>query len=183
MEISQLISGQVCDAAAEDCPLDQQRFLILYQQTARPLFAYLLRASGDADVARDLLQESYCRLLGSKPPAMDEAQTKSYLFRIATNLLADRWRARESTLPIASEPTTEQNLDGQCDLRGAFHELKPKERQLLWLAYVEGANHNEIAHILRLRPASIRQLLLRARRKLASMLRPAAQKTDQKVPT
>jgi RNA polymerase sigma-70 factor, ECF subfamily len=180
LELSQLMSGRVSEAAEESCQLDEHKFFLLYQQTARPLFSYLVRAAGNADVARDLLQESYCRLLASKPPAMDQAQTKSYLFRIATNLLADRWRSREAGSERASEGATlDQGFEAQCDLRSAFRELKPKERQLLWLAYVEGASHKEIAQWTRLRPASIRQLLLRARRKLASMLEPRARKRNQ----
>jgi RNA polymerase sigma-70 factor (ECF subfamily) len=46
---------------------------------------------------------------------------------------------------------------------------------LLWLAYVEGANHKEIAKSTGLRAGSIRLLLFRARRKLADMLRHRAE--------
>jgi RNA polymerase sigma-70 factor (ECF subfamily) len=41
----------------------------------------------------------------------------------------------------------------------------------MWLAYVEGADHCEIAETLGLREASVRVLLFRARRKLAHLLR------------
>jgi len=48
--------------------------------------------------------------------------------------------------------------------------LKPRERAMLWLAYAEGASHREIAAILGLRPASLKLLLFRARRRLAVLL-------------
>ena len=57
------------------------------------------------------------------------------------------------------------------DVRLAFEQLKPRERQLLWLAHVEGFDHREIARLTGLRAASIRVLLFRARRELASVLR------------
>jgi hypothetical protein len=48
-----------------------------------------------ADVANDLLRETYCRFLTSGKVELTEA--KPYLFRIATNLLHDRWRKGEDT--------------------------------------------------------------------------------------
>ena len=48
--------------------------------------------------------------------------------------------------------------------------LKARERAMLWLAYAEGASHREIAEVLGLRPASMKLLLFRARRKLAALL-------------
>jgi RNA polymerase sigma-70 factor (ECF subfamily) len=120
-----------------------------------------------------VLQESYCRLLAAKLPEMDEAQTRSYLFRIATNLLRDRWRRNEET---ATEEVTGAagrvtNPADQASMRQAFERLKLRERELLWLAYVEGASHKEIADRTGLRPGSIRLLLYRARRKLAGLIR------------
>jgi RNA polymerase sigma-70 factor, ECF subfamily len=41
---------------------------------------------------------------------------------------------------------------------------------MLWLAYAEGASHQEIASVLGLRPASMKLLLFRARRRLAALL-------------
>jgi len=53
-----------------------------------------------------------------------------------------------------------------------FEQLRPQQRQLMWLAYVEGAEHREIAAALGLRQGSVRVLLHRARRKLAALLGP-----------
>jgi RNA polymerase sigma-70 factor (ECF subfamily) len=50
-------------------------------------------------------------------------------------------------------------------------ELKPRERELLWLAYVEGSSHREIAQLSGLREQSVRGLLFRARARLAALLR------------
>jgi len=46
--------------------------------------------------------------------------------------------------------------------------LKPRERDLLWLAYAQGSSHKEIAQVLGLKAASIKLLLFRARRRLAA---------------
>lgn len=63
------------------------------------------------------------------------------------------------------------HLESRVGLRKAFQQLKMRERQLLWLAYVEGSNHKEIAALTGLRHTSVRLLLFRARRKLANLIR------------
>ena len=52
-----------------------------------------------------------------------------------------------------------------------FRELKPREQTLLWLAYVEGFEHREIAAALQLSERSVRVLLFRARKSLAGALK------------
>jgi RNA polymerase sigma-70 factor, ECF subfamily len=162
------------DDAANSLRTAEADFRLLYERSAPKLFAYLLRVSGERAVAEDLLQETYCRFLLSKAPEMNDAQQQSYLFRISTNLLRDRWRRhRESPLPEnLPEPTSgPPHMDRQLELRQAFQQLKVRERQLLWLAYVEGSNHKEIARATGLGHKSVRLLLFRARRKLASLIR------------
>jgi RNA polymerase sigma-70 factor (ECF subfamily) len=56
-------------------------------------------------------------------------------------------------------------------LARALEGLKPRERELLWLAYAEGASHKEIAQVLGVRAGSVRLLLFRARRKVMKVLR------------
>jgi len=146
-------------------------FRVFYSRTNRPLWAYLLRVSGRRDVADDLLQETYCRFLAAELPEMDSSQSRSYLFRIATNLLRDRWRRGEVTAAISpTDHSYADDLEARTDVRRAFEQLKQRERQLLWLAYVEGFDHKEIAHLTGLSAASIRVLLFRARRQLARTL-------------
>jgi len=48
--------------------------------------------------------------------------------------------------------------------------LRPRDRAMVWLAYVNGSSHEEIAATLGLKTASIKMLLFRARRRLASLL-------------
>ena len=160
--------------------MDDEAFAAFYQRTARPLWAYLARVSGNASLADDLLQESYLRFLGAAYPWKDgEVACRRYLFRIATNLLRDHWRRPSSTpledLPEAALSFVDENAAERIDsaklLAPAFARMSPRERQLLWLAYAEGATHNEIAEITGLGSASIRILLFRARRKLARVLK------------
>lgn len=171
IELLEPVADSVANPA--DLPsVNQDDFRVFYNRTNRPLWAYLLRVSGRRDVADDLLQESYCRFLAARLPQMDAAQSRSYLFRIATNLLHDRWRDKQAceVFGPADQPRKD-DLEMRADVRRCFERLKPRERQLLWLAHVEGFDHKEIARLTGLRVASVRVLLFRARAQLAAVLR------------
>ena len=53
----------------------------------------------------------------------------------------------------------------------SFKLLKPRERILLWLAYVEGYSSKEIAEVTKTKENSIKVQLFRARKELANILR------------
>jgi RNA polymerase sigma-70 factor (ECF subfamily) len=162
----------------EQTAAGEEGFKRLYEATSRPLWGYLHHASGRPDVADDLLQETYCRFLLRQAPAMDEAQTRSYLFRIATNLLHDRYRSRDdAALEEPAECGVETDQEARLDVQAAMRQLKPRERELLWLAYVEGMSHAEIAAATGLGAMSIRILLYRARQKASEFLRPQRMKS------
>jgi RNA polymerase sigma-70 factor (ECF subfamily) len=159
---------------AQTGALDEASFRVLYDATSQPIRAYLLHVCRRPDVADDLLQETWCRYLMHRRTDMDESQTRSYLFRIATNLIHDRGRSRvESMLADIPEQGRAPNIETRLDVRSTLRQLKPRERELLWLAYVEGMNHEEIAAATGLRALSIKILLFRARRKAAHLLNPA----------
>jgi RNA polymerase sigma-70 factor (ECF subfamily) len=152
---------------------NESAFRVFYEQTATALLRYLIGITRTPDIAEDVLQETYCRFLTAQLPNMDDRQTRNYLFRIATNLIRDRWRRSEETSgtdDLVETPVSAPHLERCLGVRQAFDRLKPRERQLLWLAYVEGSSHREIAEHTGLQPGSIRLLLFRARRKLADLI-------------
>jgi RNA polymerase sigma-70 factor (ECF subfamily) len=161
--------------------MEAEAFAGFYERSARPLWAYLARVSGDPALADDLLQESYIRFLCAAHPQDGEVAARRYLFRIGTNLLRDHWRRPRpaSIEEIAEErmqvADTSAGSEAAAMLGPALARLRPRERQLLWLAYAEGYSHREIAEIMGFASASVRLLLFRARRKVAGLLRePAA---------
>jgi RNA polymerase sigma-70 factor (ECF subfamily) len=153
--------------------MDEEPFQSLYDATARPIHAYLLAVTGQRDLADDVLQEVYFRFFQRQLTEKSFADTRRYLFRIATNLLRDRWRRRkEEQWPTGFDQGRSYDVDARLDVRQALKALKPRDRELLWLAYVEGMSHAEIAMITGLNEPSIRPLLFHARRKAAGLLRP-----------
>jgi RNA polymerase sigma-70 factor, ECF subfamily len=162
--------------AASELPMDNDAFAQFYERSARSLWAYLSRVSGDAALADDLTQESYVRLLCAARPDEGEVASRRYLFRIATNLLHDHWRRPKSRsieeLPeeLFAKGDDWANLDSKVILGRAMATMRPRDRQLLWLAHAESYTHREIAEITGLGAASVRLLLFRARRKITQRL-------------
>ena len=179
------------DASADAVPLemDEEAFRGFYDRTARTLRAYLARVTGDAGLADDLLQESYYRFLRARGHYEGDAHRRNALFRIATNLVHDS-RRRARTGPVVmhtdqdaliADPAPVDAAERAADLRRAMSRLKPRERELLWLAYAQGSSHREIAACLGLRTGSVKLLLFRARRRLANLLRgirPATERSE-----
>jgi RNA polymerase sigma-70 factor (ECF subfamily) len=167
--------------------MDSDAFAGFYERSARSLWAYLARVSGDPALADDLMQESYVRFLSASRAEDGEVAARRYLFRIATNLLRDHWR-RPRAASIEEIPeeffaakSGEAQADSQAVLGSALARLRPRDRQLLWLAYAEGYSHREIAEVTGLGAASIRLLLFRARRKIAGLLRQQTLSTRRKL--
>jgi RNA polymerase sigma-70 factor (ECF subfamily) len=179
------IAGQQTNAATAaelrlGAVMDSDAFAGFYERSARPLWAYLARVSGDRSLADDLMQESFVRFLSAeRPPTLDDGEVacRRYLFRIASNLMRDYWRRPASTsideLPeeLLSVAPHAQQADSAALLSPALAQMKPRERQLLWLAHAEGYSHKEIAQVTGLASASVRLLLFRSRRKIAGLLR------------
>ena len=163
--------------------MDEEEFRAFYERTARPLWSYLSRVTGDPQQADDVFQEAFYRFYRAGARYESEAHRRNSLFRIATNLVRDaarRTKRREEVpleedsadgaAPRCPSPTPERQAAMRADLARGMQQLEPVQREMLWLAYAQGASHEEIAEILGLREVSIRTLLLRARRKLAGIL-------------
>jgi RNA polymerase sigma-70 factor (ECF subfamily) len=177
---AELLGDLSAQAQPANACMDSEAFAAFYERSARPLWAYLARVSADPALADDLMQESFVRFLCALQPdllaAEGEVAARRYLFRIATNLLRDHWRRPISSsideLPEELFAASDHSAlaESQAILGPALAMMRPRERQLLWLAHAEGYSHREVAQITGLASASIRLLLFRARRKIARIL-------------
>lgn len=163
--------------AVERSAVTEEEFLVLYERTARPLRGYLFRLVNDISRADDLLQETYLRFLQARLPAeMSAEHRKNYLFRIATNLARDEATSPKST-PLADYPASSnvaEEVGERNDCTRQLQQLTQRQRELLWLAYVEEFSHKEIAEMLGVKAPSIRPMLARARQCLSEILKKGA---------
>lgn len=152
----------------------------LFARYHGPLERYLVRLTGDRDLAADLAQEAFVRLL--ERPEPPEA-ARAWLFRVATNLVRDTARrtTRRRTLVLDGRapgahgdppPAPDEGLDRERHRRivqEALEGLSMKEKTAL-LMREEGFRHREIAEALGTTTGSVGTLLSRAIRKAARRL-------------
>lgn len=156
--------------------MGQDGFERIYAQTAEPLRKYVIHVVGGVAAADDIVQDTYMRFVLRPPDGRHPRQVRAYLFRIATNLIRDHWRERRHD-PMAPDPldapASARDYSLRLDMDRALRRLRPRERQLLWLAHVEGVDHRTIAKMTGLGHKSVRVLLFRARQALARRLQDA----------
>lgn len=153
--------------------MDEAEFRTWYGRTAPQLRSYLRLLCREDALADDLVQEAFLRFLRSNISGWNEFQMKAYLYKAATSALTDHWRTRQRELRWEEVPppaAKNANPELSFDVNRLFRTLNARQQALLWLAYVEGFQHSEIAESLGMKEDSVRVVLLRARRQLASLL-------------
>ena len=147
-------------------------FQAFYQEHARRLWAYIARISSDPSVADDVVQESFLRLWElDRFDAMTPEHRKNYLYKIAANLVKRGARKpSEQALADLPGPESAEQIHEWIGIRNALDRMKTAERNLLWLAYVEGFSHREIGAIAGYAENSVRPLLHRAKQRLLRFL-------------
>ncbi|MCP1375763.1 RNA polymerase sigma factor [Dyella lutea] len=123
------------------------------------LLRYLLRRTRDAELAADLTQETFSRMLVYRD-APDIGSHTSLMYRIAHNLLLERQRARHRRhasqhVPLslaeplcADEPSAEEWADARSleqSLRRALIALPPKRRLAFVLSRHDGLTYSQVA--------------------------------------
>ena len=147
-----------------------------FQKLYPSLFRYLHRLTGDADVAEDIAQETFVRLLRQSLPA-DEV--RPWLFTVAMNLVRDHARKTErrqrllTTAPVLVAQSTlpDENVERAervTRVRGALERLPVRDRQLL-LMREEGFKYEEIAAVIGVAPASVGTLIARALKRFSDV--------------
>ena len=136
----------------------------------RICFTYSL---GRAD-AQDICQNVFLKLLQSDRRFDSEGETRAFIIRITINeckdVLKSGWRRRSVPLDELIERETPFLPEENTGLLSAVQRLPVKYREAVYLYYYEGYNAEEIAAMVRAKPAAVRQRLARAREKLRKEL-------------
>ena len=167
---------------------DTSAFDAIYDAYRARLFAYLLRMARHREVAEDLLEETWLRLIAHPPPAGPELKLTPWLFTVARNLFVSwsRWRLLDAervgelarmTLRAPPPPGPLDDVErGEQDqaLERALARLPTRAREALLLVGVEGMTPGEAAVVCGIAPEAMRARLMRARRLLAHEMSHAA---------
>lgn len=158
----------------------------------REALARFLRARmGPAGDVEDLLQDIYLKAVAAGDGA-DIQNPRAYLYRLASNLLLDRVRARRQTIArddawrqvhhvagpvedIADAPSAEDVLASRqrlAALLAALETLPPKTRRVFRMHKFDGLSHAEVAGRLGMSRSSVEKHMMDALRVLARTVKP-----------
>jgi RNA polymerase sigma-70 factor (ECF subfamily) len=152
----------------------------LFEEHYDVLFRYLVRLTGDPDLAADAAQEAFVRLVERRP---EQSQVRGWLFRVATNVVRDDSRVRRrrvellreapDRVPVADAPLDPEGMlearERRARVRAALDSLSKKDQTVL-LMREEGFSHQEIAEAVGTTTKSVGSMIARALQKLATEL-------------
>jgi RNA polymerase sigma-70 factor (ECF subfamily) len=146
----------------------------LFDAFGHAVFGLARRMLGRADLAEDVLQETFVEVLRHLPKFRGEAPVGMWIRRIAVNecLMHLRSHWHRFRLPLggdgeatpvdewlaADEPPPDKGLD----MERALDALSPEARAVVWLHDVEGYTHVEIARLMNATPSYSKSQLARA---------------------
>jgi len=161
---------------------DAAAFEAIYEAFRPRLFSFLVRLSRRRDVAEDLLEETWLRLVAHAAKLRDDTRLGPWLFTVARNLHASWRRSRaleaervgglvpswpeparsESPFEAAARSETERRLEE------ALARLPLRDREVLLLVGGEGLTPGAAARACGVTPVALRKRLQRAREKLTT---------------
>jgi RNA polymerase sigma-70 factor (ECF subfamily) len=163
---------------------EEAAFDAVYYAFNRRLFTFLLRLSRRRDVAEDLLEETWLRLVTHSHKLQQDTRLGPWLFTVARNLHVSYLRSRliedsataglmtlwpfsvEHASPF--ETTAASELERRIER--ALTSLPMAAREVLLLIGVAGLEHSDAADVCGITPEALRQRLHRARAMLAREL-------------
>lgn len=132
----------------------------LIERHERGLYSFLARYTGDVDLAQDVFQEAFLRLVERSETFDPEKGFRCWLYSIAVNLARDeaRWRAvrrdhagRASAARRARPPRPDEEAERNEEaslVRRTIEGLPREQKEAVLLHYYQGMRYREMAVVL-----------------------------------
>jgi len=189
--IAKLSDVEVVALAQQGKEAAYRELLLRYE---RPVFSLIFRMVRDREMAEDLAQETFVKVLNNIDRYSPDFKFSSWLFKIANNLTIDHLRRRRvDTISIEGAPDAvtaesakatsisivagdesplaelESRELGQS-IERAIAKLRPEYRACILLRHVEDRSYEEIAEIVKLALGTVKTYIHRARHELRAAL-------------
>ena len=152
---------------------DYERIVRKHMDTIYRIAVSYTKNPADAD---DIVQQTFVKLLSRRDSFTDAEHEKRWLIRVCVNecnsFFSSFWRKNVDSMDVISKEP-EFTMKESSDLYEAVKQLPQKCSIVIYLFYYEGYSTKEIAEILRIREATVRTRLVRARKLLRAQLKEA----------
>lgn len=150
---------------------DPARFTELYEDNFERVYAFVARRLRNRDDAEDVTSEVFRDALANIGKfEWRGTPFASWLYRIASNAIADRWQhaAKEQGTALADDPADDsshanpEEVEHRARLFRLVGELADDQRRVIEMRFAEGKSIAEIARELGRSDGAIKQLQFRA---------------------
>lgn len=159
---------------------DEVSFSVIYNKHVDDLYSYGIGLGFQKEMCKDAIQDTFYKLYVSKDNLRPVKNITAYIFKSFKHRLIDlsRRNLREETIEFVAESfaTHVTVLDNIIDSENAeilkkkvsslLNGLTANQREIVYLKYMIGLGHKEIADVLDIREESVRKLLYRTMEKL-----------------
>ena len=166
----------------------------LISRYQRPVYSLIFRMVRNRELAEDLAQDTFVKVLNAIESYRPEYKFSSWIFKIANNAAIDHLRRRSlDTLSLDGSPHAENseaieattlqvsdsaespldevaNRELGTSIETAIASLRPEYHSCILLRHVEGRSYEEIAEILDLPLGTVKTYIHRARNELRILL-------------
>ncbi|WP_422484983.1 RNA polymerase sigma factor [Gudongella sp. DL1XJH-153] len=149
----------------------------LYSITEKTMYAYTVSLTRDHDVALDLMQDTYVKILSAAHLYKPMGKPLAWMFTIAKNLHYSNTRKEKRSISMEPEEVADDtrfsyitDMDDRIVLEGVLSRLTEEEREIVMLHAISGMKHKEIAEGLGLNLSTTLSKYHRALRKLRDYL-------------
>lgn len=160
---------------------DAAAFSSLAKNWHKRLLAHAYRLTGDAELARDVVQNGWADIVRGLPGLKEPSVFPAWAYRIITRRAADAvrrlQRKRRTEAAYAAEPDAENKSVGRMEmgadanpLHQAIADLPPKQRAVIAMFYLEEFSITEISVALSVPAGTVKTRLMHARQKLRAIL-------------
>ncbi len=156
--------------------MDYEQAVAIYHED---LHRFALSLARNPDDARDLTQESYCRLLAKSDQLRDRTKVKSWLFTTLYRVFLG-WKRHEKRFPHLELSTTDSELPAltadavdkmdAAVVIDALQEIDEHHRTPLTLFYLQSLSYREIAEMLDVPVGTVMSRLSRAKAILRTLV-------------
>ena len=168
------------DLARASARKDAKAFAELIRRYQDPVFRFARQYLGDAQGAEDVCQEAFLRLFQSLENRPDIA-VRPYVFSIARNLCCDQVRKKrpenwERPPEMVDGKTPLELLNkrqGLDALSRAVDQLPESQKTVILLRHTRELSYAQIAQAMETTVPAVESLLIRARKKIKTMLQPS----------
>jgi len=151
---------------------DPARFAELYENNFERVYAYVVRRVGDRAETEDLTSEVFHHALSNlKRYEWRGIPFAAWLYRIAANLISDRWQRKgpehvaEEPDPIesaASQGAEFEEIERRATLFRLVSTLPADQRRVVVMRFAEEKSIKEVAREIRKTEGAVKQLQFRA---------------------